>query len=337
MFNIIEGISTTDQQIFVSQLAEAMVIDVGIIESYKQSTGTCSVHSFQILNGLPAMYTGVELIREGGVGNAFQHDVVGSLCLLFAPRSVALSLKDRQIDASRPMYDKAGIKCLAISTAVNTPLRMGFTSTGAFRIAGANYVVEINENGISYTDGTNSAQVGQSAVLANGSVTIENEGDGSYVVQLIRTSDKYVMHRFSYSSDGTCQVQHVQQADMTESEIADPSTFQNYMWVDTFSTDGTRKLLLQDNQMSEIMHVTLGGTGDVEISNKGGTKITISVDGSVSISTDSNNVSITGNVSIDGTLDVTGATTLSDTLNVSGNTTIDGNLSAAGGNLTAEA
>ena len=68
----------------------------------------------------------------------------------------------------------------------------------------------------------------------------------------------------------------------------------------------------------------------MELLHKSGTLIEIQEDGSIVLNSSNNSISLVGNTSITGTLDVSGAQTNADTLSVTGNITTDGNVTAGG-------
>lgn len=327
--DITQATGLTETNLLVDMLKGLVIVDVGVINTYFPSTGRCNVAGFQLVNGVQTQYTNIELLREGGVGNAFMHDVTGALCLLFAPRSPATDLHSYELDDSAGSYPRSAIKCMAINVQGSTELSIGFMGDGSFQIGASTYTVLIERDAISYSDG-----VEQFTITADGCELLSKKATlhqrYQYEVRLLQSSNGYIAHRLNYTGDGALVVQHIQLTDMTDAEVDDPASFTKYAWTDTIAATGDRTYVLQDANEQQLLSVSAAATGDITITNQGGTTIAVGVDGTLTITAGGDVTLKSANIKLDGTLQVTGAVTMDDKL------TVSKAFSAANGNLTAD-
>lgn len=334
-------VGQTATEEMIKQLSPLMLIEVGRIIGWAQSTGKAVVRSYDTTTGTESDYTDVEVLWPGCEANGFRSDPTGSACLVFAPRTTVPSLHENLINTGAPNYSKGGIKCMPVYLGHNNNLVCGFDGGGTLSAATQLYSIQLGEKHVTFSWNGGS-------VLVDYDAEYISRHTHEYVLETLYGKQETVhyskigrmIERRFYDDSGVATVQRLAMKAVEKDQLDDLSSYENWQWVDTFATDGTKTTTLSDADNQPLVTITTTPEGDINLTNQGGTTIDVKIDGSVAITTGAA-VTFTAGDAV--TIDASSGISISGNTSITGNVSINGELSntkkasLANGNLTADA
>lgn len=225
----------TELDRFGRMLARFSIIDLGIIT--KVSNRFATVQTFRTLNGERIIYDNVEVLYLGTAGSALTAEVSGSLCLVFRPLTSIEDCTTFHIVSGATPYSRTGMKCLAISTGINSIIRTGYDMTGSYSISGTGYNFIFNKNDLQLT-------INDSVVLSfnnTGNNTVLNTVKIDEVVYTVYTDTSGHIVHITYW-DGQQYIQYHK----PQTDVSDPLHPTSVSW-DTVLTYGESLTLKKGN------------------------------------------------------------------------------------------
>lgn len=265
------GVGKGQIDYFVDKLSTLGLIDVGVITQFVNSEGKATVETFNVKAGRRIVVTGVEVLYVGSSANGLWSDCVGSPCLLFYPRAIVPSLRDRKIDPSKRPYDMSGAKCIPLSTRQNAEIGLGFDNLGNFVIQCANYTVHIGPEGMTYANRDNSVVKTLGGQEGGGDAEygrIFTETDATHTEVYYLDNSLKCAYRFSYTYDGTYKVQRCAKTVWTQEEQDSRDAYDNWTWEEIYTNTGAYTKTLRDNNKKVLLEISEGIDGAVTITQK---------------------------------------------------------------------
>lgn len=277
---------------FQSFLGGYSLIDLGFITSIED--GRASVDTCRLNNGLRISYKDVELLYIGNSLGYVNTESTGGLCLLLKPTSNMYNTQDGKVPLSSVPYADSCVKAIPLSNGSDASVMCGFNANGSFYIRPCNsnplYEVLFQENSCSLSCGGTSYSLdsgGVSQFFGNGLISELYKSDGSYLKFYYATDNK-VYAADIFKQDGSVTTyKHAYKA-MTPAEEDDPSSFNNYMWTDTYNAEGSFTRVLKNSNGDDITSATCDAQGNISYLVKDGSStlcsVSISADGEINVS-----------------------------------------------------
>ena len=178
----LRSIGRTEIETFGRILSTYGVLDLGVITDVKGRYAT--VQSFRAARESRIAYTNVEILYVGSVGAAITAPVSGSICLLLRPLTPVKDCATGEVLPTGDPYDKACMKCIALSTGLDMSVKLGFDDANNFSIGGDGYTWTFSPAG--------------TTLIVNGStvLTFTNQGDVSLLNTVHKSNgDTYQVYR----------------------------------------------------------------------------------------------------------------------------------------------
>ena len=150
---LFENTLRTQQDAFLNNLQAYTLIDLGTIDFIDAVTGKAQVRTYRFASGNQVVYKDVEIIYPGNINGALVSTVTGSSCLIFIPYSYVPNIAEQKFNPGRMGYDKAGAKAMPISNGQSLNVTALFDDEGEFGINTDSYTVLFGEQCINVNHG----------------------------------------------------------------------------------------------------------------------------------------------------------------------------------------
>lgn len=334
---MVESALQTSKDKFQQMLGSFSIIDIGVIQSVYE--GRAHVVSYRHQADQVMEYDDVEVIYPGNIQGAFYSEPEGAMCLLICPRTIVDDLSTPGAATVNGTYSSRGMKAMPISNAQQSDVSVGFNGDGSFHIITEKYILTFDKLYIQLVvnEGAFSAVANFDGSLeftfASGLYRVYYGPDGMKE-QLYLDSDNKPVRYEKIQPDGTCTVYHAGYESLTDEQYGDMSSYNSWHWIETYTQDGTKTVIHNDENGDELNNVTISDDGSVDIVS---TKATISIgaDGSISITTEGDiNIETDGATNIKSTGDINLESSGNTTIKSTGTTEIKGGQVKLAGTVT---
>ena len=214
------------------RLSLATIIDLGTVLSISEDGNCATVQAFREIEGQKVCYNNIEVLYASGI----QFNLSNALVLIIAPCSCIQNTQTGKILKDGVPFDGRGMKAIPLMNSSGALTKVLYDKE-AFNIAGKDYNVRFGDK-LNIAAGDISVAIG-----AEGAIFQWNE-NLSMSITPTGTSDIYykdkkvtLLHYTQY--DGTEVIYRGAQAELTVSQIIDPSTYNGWKSVTTYKADGS--------------------------------------------------------------------------------------------------
>lgn len=265
------------------------LIDLGIIQHYN-ADGTADVLALYMNGGAQVTFTSVEVLYFGSGSGAFCCNPEGSLCLLFIPMTCVPNTSSLEINTAAPPFSAEGMKAIPVTRGDKSILHAGFDGFGNFLISG-NTPIQITKNGAQMCFGEDSVSInvdeGLTKVLCGGRVSVLENADGTK--RVLRLDDNGIaQYMLKVEADGSYTIKRNATVAFTDEDYEDLDAFTDWMWIETYNTDGSVTKILQQDADTPLLTHSVASNGNVTdtLSADSGMTYTLKVGDDVSIVVD---------------------------------------------------
>lgn len=269
------------------RLSLATIVDLGTVLSISEDGNCATVQTFREIEGQKVCYNNIEVLYASGV----QFDLSNALVLVIAPCSCIQNTQTGKILKDGVPFDGRGMKAIPLMNSSGALTKVLYDKE-AFNVVGKDYNVRFGDK-LNISAGDISIAIGTEGAIfqwnENLSMSITATGTSN-----IYYKDKKVtlLHYTQY--DGTETIYRGAQAELTVSQIIDPSTYSDWASVTTYKVDGSIEVKRGTNSEIKIAEDKVS----IKIQNS-----EVSVDGEgITLSKGSMKATIGPSIKLEGTL-----------------------------------
>lgn len=294
-FDYVQSIPKSDFTLQDEIMSRYRFVDLGRIQSYNED-GSVNILSPYFLEGHPVTYRNVEVLYIGTKAGCISYNAEGSLCLLLKPYTCIPDTTSMEILAEAGKFSNKGMKAIPISNGRETSLKTLFDGFGNFKLSGNGVSVEIKQDTVTLSAGDVSYTFNNegdiSKCLCAGQLFIEHNHDGTSRVLRYDNNGK-AQYMLKVEASGQYTVKRNATKAFEDSDYDDLDAFEDWMWVETYNTDGSVSKILQQDSSTPLYTHGVASSGSVTDTFASGKTYTLNVGDDVSITVDDKSVSIT--------------------------------------------
>lgn len=230
--DVLEAFTKRPQIEDKERLSLATIVDLGTVLGISEDGNCVTVQAFREIEGQRVCYNNIEVLYASGI----RFGLNNALVLVVAPCSCIQNTQTGKILKEGVPFDGRGMKAIPLMNNSGALTRVLYDKE-AFNIVGKDYNVRFGDK-LNVSAGGIAISIGAEGVIfqwnENLSMAITSTGTSS-----IYYKDKKVSLLRYVQYDGTEVIYRGAQAELTVSQVIDPSTYNNWSSVTTYKADGT--------------------------------------------------------------------------------------------------
>lgn len=301
--DVLEAYTKRPQLDDKERLSLATIVDLGTVLGFSEDGNCATVQAFREIGGQRVCYSNVEVLYASGM----QFALSNALVLVVAPCSCIQDTQTGKILKDGVPFDGRGMKAIPLMNNSGALTKVLYDKE-AFNIVGQDYSVRFGDK-LSIAAADITVAIGAEGAIfqwnENLSMSITSAGTSS-----IYYKDKKVtlLHYIQY--DGTEIMYRGAQAELTVSQIIDPSTYNDWSSITTYKADGTIEVkrgtdseikIAKDKASIKIQNNEVSVDGQTVGLKRDSDEIKMSTEG-ISLSKGSLKVAIGSTIKLSGTL-----------------------------------